>query len=615
MGAGNLAGSYYAGASITSQGNTARGGLVGQRTGSATIAADSYWNKDPGGVPDTSAGSQNTAGKTTAELQTPTGYTGIYATWNSNLDGQTGNDDPWDFGASNDYPVLKYGGHKPTDQGRTLKDYDDNGNGLIDLRTLAQLDAIRYDLDGNGAVSATNRNQYRAAFPNATAGMGCPLTDHDGDSDTAQEPTCTGYELRNSLDFDQNNDDTITAADGDAGYWNGGAGWVPLGSATAGYGGVFEGNNNAIANLFINIPTGSSSALTRIGLFARLNSGGVIRGVGLANANVSRAYTTDFGIGALVGENFGTVTASYATGAVSGTDTGTLGSRVGGLVGQNASGSVIQASWANVTVAMNSRGGWAGGLVGYSYGARISASYARVSVNVTNSHDAHVGGLVGEIADNTTPDPDVPATIDTSYARVAVSETGTGTRTLGALVARSTATARVTNSYYDSTATSSPLGSAGAAGKTTAELQNPVCYTGDYAGWNVDLDGDGAADQPWYFGGGSDYPVLQYGGHSLAAQGIASRLAELTGLEIAPGQVYGDFLHCPMEYRAVASPAVTEITVSPTAADGVTVTPTYQDGNDNALADSNAGTDGQQTPWPPGRTRSRSRSPPAGAMC
>ena len=40
-------------------------------------------------------------GKTTAELQAPTGYTGIYEYWN--LFG----DDLWDFGASNQYPVLK----------------------------------------------------------------------------------------------------------------------------------------------------------------------------------------------------------------------------------------------------------------------------------------------------------------------------------------------------------------------------------------------------------------------------------------------------------------------------------------------------------------------------
>ena len=49
-------------------------------------------------------------GKTTAELQAPAGYTGIYGEWNRDLDGDGGSDDPWDFGDAGQYPVLKYGG-------------------------------------------------------------------------------------------------------------------------------------------------------------------------------------------------------------------------------------------------------------------------------------------------------------------------------------------------------------------------------------------------------------------------------------------------------------------------------------------------------------------------
>ena len=47
------------------------------------------------------------AGQTTSALRTPTDYEGIYETWNLdlNLDGEP--DDPWHFGTSNQYPVLK----------------------------------------------------------------------------------------------------------------------------------------------------------------------------------------------------------------------------------------------------------------------------------------------------------------------------------------------------------------------------------------------------------------------------------------------------------------------------------------------------------------------------
>ena len=37
----------------------------------------------------------------------PTGYSGIYANWNLNLDGQAGGDNPWDFGGTSAYPKLK----------------------------------------------------------------------------------------------------------------------------------------------------------------------------------------------------------------------------------------------------------------------------------------------------------------------------------------------------------------------------------------------------------------------------------------------------------------------------------------------------------------------------
>ena len=53
-------------------------------------------------------------GKSTAELKAPTGYTGIYADWNQDLDDfdwdgdpATGADDYWDFGDGSSYPALK----------------------------------------------------------------------------------------------------------------------------------------------------------------------------------------------------------------------------------------------------------------------------------------------------------------------------------------------------------------------------------------------------------------------------------------------------------------------------------------------------------------------------
>ena len=47
-------------------------------------------------------------GKTTSELQSPTGHTGIYATWDDlDIDGDGSIDAPWDFGTDSQYPALK----------------------------------------------------------------------------------------------------------------------------------------------------------------------------------------------------------------------------------------------------------------------------------------------------------------------------------------------------------------------------------------------------------------------------------------------------------------------------------------------------------------------------
>jgi hypothetical protein len=63
-------------------------------------------------------------------------------------------------------------------------DYDSDNDGLIEVDSLAQLNAIRWDLDGDGAPDQnSNAASYAAAFPEAPATLGCPRT-------------CQGYERR-----------------------------------------------------------------------------------------------------------------------------------------------------------------------------------------------------------------------------------------------------------------------------------------------------------------------------------------------------------------------------------------------------------------------------------
>ena len=73
--------------------NRTSGGLIGDTSGGDVT--NSYWNTETSGLMRSADGS----GQTTEQLQTPTGNSGIYQNWATEV---------WDFGSRNDYPQLKY---------------------------------------------------------------------------------------------------------------------------------------------------------------------------------------------------------------------------------------------------------------------------------------------------------------------------------------------------------------------------------------------------------------------------------------------------------------------------------------------------------------------------
>ena len=218
--------------------------------------------------------------------------------------------------------------------------------------------------------------------------------------------------------------------------------------------------------------------------------------------------------GGLAGVNSGIIVASYAKGSVSGNGF----ADVGGLVGDNEAEGKIVTSYATGDV--SGQGDNFGGLAGVNSGI-IVASYAKGSVS--GSGFADVGGLVG--------DNRYTGVVTAAYAEGSVSGradryggllgSNQGVVTVcfsiggvpqrgGGLIGSSGNYGAVANCYWD-TETSGQSDSAGGDGKTTAELQSPTGYTGHYADWNVDLDGDGSSDDPWIFDSATEYPVLNLG--------------------------------------------------------------------------------------------------------
>ena len=405
-----------------------------------------------------------------------------------------------------------------------VTDYDRDDDGLIDITNLAQLNAIRWDRDGDGAVATGNRDAYAYAFPWAVRGMGCPA---DG---------CVGYELLNDLDFD-----TGTVGDRtDDDYHHGGEGWEPIGkdnppNNSVRYNAVFEGNRHSLANLYIN-----RGGANDVGLFGALGTAGQIRNLDVVDASVmGQQY-----VGALAGKSYGSIERSYVAGAVSGSSmevgglaglsNGPVSSSyavaavsgvgsIGGLIGHNGSDGTIVASYAVGPVTGAGAGRNVGGLAGYNEN-RIIASYATGPV----FGSAGIGSLLGR---------NDGGTVIASYATGPVF--GTEATDVGGLVGANFQGA-FTDNYCDSATTGRTFGlgqddnddtidnnptdhnnvldpgetmTAGITCLATFHLYYPDAYAGKYANWrNLDLDGDASTVETndfWDFGNLYEYPTLK----------------------------------------------------------------------------------------------------------
>ena len=342
----------------------------------------------------------------------------------------------------------------------TAGDYDADNDGLIEISNLSQLNAVRWDLDGDGE---SRDSGYAQAFPGAVPSMGCP------------DAGCTGYELTGDLDFDTNGNGQADAGDT---YWNEGDGWEPISGFD--FEATFDGAGHTIANLYIN-----RSAASSVGLFGSTDSDSVIKNIGLVSASVKGNNK----VGSLVGEHRGRIDNSYATGTVDGNEevgglvgsvsgstiansnsassVAGLGNEVGGLVGGSFSSGLIIDSHATGSVTGN---GEVGGLIGSSWSVTIRNSYATGSVTGTSGN---VGGLVGNTFSS--------VTVADSYATGPV----TGTNQVGGMVG-SGRSANISNCYATGNVTGTGevgglIGSAGGA-ITGSYATGTVTATGDEVG-------------------------------------------------------------------------------------------------------------------------------------
>ncbi len=384
----------------------------------------------------------------------------------------------------------------------TVNDIDEDDDGLIEVRSADDLNAIRYQLDGSG---------YKADRDDTKITVGCPTTPTVG---------CKGYELAASIDLS-------------------GFDWHPIGVIDATtldcndtqsrcFAAIFDGNRALgyeISGLSI-----ATSQRDNVGLFAALADAAQVKNLNLADVEVGghfgvgslTAYNAgaidnssadgtvagEHAVGGLVAYNVGRISDSYAYGAVSGDRI------VGGLVARNESSGVIANSYSLNRVSGNTG---IGGLVALNLGAIANTYASGVVEGVTL-----IGGLVG----------DNGGSVRNSYATADIVCTGVPACTsytvaTGGLIGRNTGGIAV-NSYWD-TGVSNIRISAGGVGKTTLQLQSGSGQSSDasraYYRWR---------SSDWHFGDVYQYPILKYtGGSENTLAGLQSYgLASLTIAEV-----------------------------------------------------------------------------------
>ena len=340
---------------------------------------------------------------------------------------------------------------------------DSDGDELIEIKTLEDLDAMRYALDGS---------RYRHLGSDGASvetAIGCPITG------------CKGYELTRDLDFNDARSYQLGKVNNE---WTRGTGWQSIGTSYRPFTAIFNGNGFTISNLRIN------EAATDGGLFGVIESRrhvSEITQLGLLDIEISGSGH----VGGLVGINRGgRISESYVVGSLRSivADSSAV---VGGLVASNEGG-VVTRSYAMVQAAGDLRHKSAalsiGGLVGSNtMQGIIENSYAIGSI----LSRGNMGGLVAV--------NDASSRIINSYAVNNITGVGSDFQIGGLVVSNQ---GNVSRSYWDSDVSGIET-SAGGSSQTTVVLQQSVPTSPPdsiYADWQQNV---------WDFGSVDQYPILR----------------------------------------------------------------------------------------------------------
>ena len=453
------------------------GNLAGTATGGRTAYSGVVNGRNlVGALSNTGCtGAGNVRGTTTgsiANMRAATAYdtpssNNPFSTWaDTDEDGNSATVDYWDFVGPYDTPVLKAFGHSVS---RQAYDYDIDDDGKIDIRTHAQWAAMDEDRNSDGipedTASYLSPAVYYAAYPGAMNTMGCGATDHDGDAMTPDQPTCTGYELLNDLDFQSN--------------WTyrsipelpGGSQTQPPGACFMLYGNGYLVRNVSYHNNRQNHGWGQ-------GVFGSLNAGCRIEGIGFWKPHVN-GNNQQIG-GAIMGALKGNVVGIYVY-SPNGRDFVGHGNQWGGIGGELI-GELLNSFVHGDVGFASGLGDDTSGMFGFAQNGGTCRNSYWVGDWRQGSGAKHFAIAGANAANHFNPQWCVTnnrswwggAKVDGPYSTL--------------VSPRDRATA-----------------------KSLADITTTDDYTGIFAGWN--MDGSGNPQDVWDFGDDTEIPVLKGYGH------------------------------------------------------------------------------------------------------
>ena len=333
---------------------------------------------------------------------------------------------------------------------------DKDGNGLIEINSIEDLNNIRYNLAGTS---------WKTSQTDPGKSTGCPING------------CIGYELKNDLDFNaggQGGNPTRWSSNY-VGTGKVANGWLPLGDTIIPFTASFNGNGFQVKNLYI-----KSNNLTSGGLFGYVSSNNSISNIGVTNfwISVSSSSSSSYSGGLVGSMSGGGISNSYATGYSF--------SQIfsGGLVGY-MHGGYISNSYAT---------GWSssfyasGGLVGVlNWGARISNSYATGFSSSFSSSNGGVlsGGLVGVMEGGSISNSYATGSSSSYYSSSSNSAYAYSGGLVGAMIGGSGEVGIITNSYAIGSSASSSFSNISSSGGLVGSIAIRAIISNSYAtGWS-----------------------------------------------------------------------------------------------------------------------------------